>query len=177
MNDAGALVIDVARDDDIAHLAAIERAAAALLVGHAPPALLEGAQSETTLREAMVAGRLFVARADGVPVGFALVVLLDDGLPHLEEIDVHPTYGRRGIGAALVEKVCEWAARAGHAEITLTTFRAVAWNMPFYARMGFVALSDDEVRPALRVVVDEETARGLDPRGRVAMKRRRPLTP
>lgn len=170
------MTIGAARETDIAHLASIERAAAALLVGHAPPALLEGAQSERVLREAMAAGRLFVARVRDVPVGFALIVLLSDGLPHLEEIDVHPDHGRRGIGAALVEEACAWAARAGYSEITLTTFRAVPWNMPFYARHGFVVLGDDDMRPALRAVVEDETARGLDPRGRVAMRRRQPFT-
>jgi GNAT superfamily N-acetyltransferase len=69
-------------------------------------------------------------------VGFALVKMLADDLPHLEEIDVHPSHGRRGLGTALVREVCEWATLRGHVMLTLTTFRAVAWNLPFYARLG-----------------------------------------
>ena len=52
----------------------------------------------------------------------------------LEEIDVHPDHGRRGLGRRLVSAVCAWAARGGHRWLTLTTFRDVPFNMPFHAR-------------------------------------------
>lgn len=81
-----------------------------------------------------------MALADDTPVGFALVEMLTGNEPHLEEIDVHPAHGRRGVGSALVRTVCEWATRSGFRDITLTTFRDVAWNMPFYARLGFAEL-------------------------------------
>jgi GNAT superfamily N-acetyltransferase len=107
-----------------------------------------------------------------VPVGFALVEMLAAGRPHLEEIDVHPDHGRRGVGAALVRAVCAWARSAGYEDITLTTFRAVPWNMPFYQRLGFEEIRDDALRPELVAVVRDETARGLDPGGRVVMRHR-----
>ena len=69
--------------------------------------------------------------------------------PHLEEVDVHPDHGRRGVGTALVRAVCDWVRRSGHAEITLTTFRALPWNMPFYRRLGFEEMRDDALRPEL----------------------------
>lgn len=169
---SGPYSIAAARSQDLRALAAIERAAAALLAGHAPASVLSETTSESDFRHALLEGRLWVARAGDMPVGFALVEMLADDLPHLEEIDVHPEHGRRGIGAALVRTVCEWAARSGHAEITLTTFRAVAWNMPFYARLGFEEIPADQVRPALAAVVADETARGLDPRHRVIMRYR-----
>ncbi len=118
-----------------------------------------------------------MALADDEPVGFAIVEMLDDGLPHLDEIDVHPD---------------SWPARPGHRpgargvrldrgarfpEITLTTFRAVRWNMPFYARMGFELVPEREQRPALREVVDDETARGLDPAARCVMRYRASPSP
>ena len=37
----------------------------------------------------------------------------------------------------LVLQVCDWAAGNGYASVTLTTFRDVPWNMPFYERLGF----------------------------------------
>ena len=40
-----------------------------------------------------------------MPVGFALVEMLADDLPHLEELDVDPSHGRRGLGTALVRGV------------------------------------------------------------------------
>ncbi len=62
--------------------------------------------------------------------------LVADDLLHLEEIDVDPSHGRRGLGTALVNAVCEWASDSGHALLTLTTFRAVPWNLPFTPAWG-----------------------------------------
>jgi len=104
------------------------------------------------------------------PVGFALVEL-DGNLPHLEEIDVHPLYGRRGVGTALVKAVCAWARDRGYAGITLTTYRDIPWNAPFYASLGFEVLSAVELTPELRERVEAEAARGLDPPCRVVMRK------
>jgi GNAT superfamily N-acetyltransferase len=159
----------LARPEDLAALPAIERAAAALLDGHAPRAVLEETTDLPTFEEARAAGRLWVALADDVPVGFAHVVRLADGTPHLEELDVHPAHGRRGLGAALVRAACAWTAAHGHAQLTLTTFRALRWNMPFYERLGFREIAPDRLSPALAAVVAGETARGLDPARRAVL--------
>lgn len=37
--------------------------------------------------------------------------------------------------------------------LTLTTFRAVTWNLPFYARLGFVEIRRETLRPELAAVV------------------------
>jgi GNAT superfamily N-acetyltransferase len=161
-----------ARPGDVAALPAIERAAAELLRGLAPDAVLDEATSAADFEAARRAGHLWVALVDDRPVGFALVQLLHAGHAHLDEIDVDPRFGRRGIGAALVEAVCDWAVDSGCTAITLTTFRDVAWNMPFYARLGFVELPQEEIGPQLAEVVRDETARGLDPARRVVMRRR-----
>jgi GNAT superfamily N-acetyltransferase len=162
--------IIIARPRDVHRLAAIERAAASLLRDHAPPSILDESTPESEFRDAQADGRLWVAVADDIPVGFALVEMLGEDLPHLEEIDVDPLHGRRGIGAALVRTVCEWVSRRRFSAITLTTFRAVPWNMPFYARLGFQEIPADRLRPELTAVVQDETARGLDPRARVVMQ-------
>jgi len=116
-------------------------------------------------------GHLWVALADDVPVGFAHVKVLEPTVAHLEEIDVHPEHGRRGLGTKLVMAVCAWAGRDGHRSVTLTTFRDLPWNMPFYARLGFQVIVPEEFSPALRSVIEDETRRGLDPTRRVAMRR------
>lgn len=134
--------------------------------------MLDETTSESDLREAQAAGRLWVALADDTPVGFGLVEMLSADLPHLEEIDVHPDHSRHGVGTALVRAVCGWADRSGYSEITLTTFRAVPWNMPFYCRLGFEEVSAVELRPELAAVVADEAARGLDPHRRVVMRYR-----
>jgi GNAT superfamily N-acetyltransferase len=161
-----------ARLRDIGHLAEIELAAATLLDAHAPASVLAETTDESDFRAAQADGRLWVALADETPVGFALVEMLAADLPHLEEVDVHPQHGRRGIGAALVRAVCEWAARSGHAAVTLTSFRDVAWNMPFYARLGFEVVPGIDLGRELQAVVADETARGLDPERRVVMRYR-----
>lgn len=164
--------IATARSRDIGALAAIERAAAKLLEGHAPESILNEVTEESEFLEAQATGRLWVALANDVPVGFALVALLGDGSPHLEEIDVDPRHGRRGLGAALVRAVCEWASRRGHPEVTLTTFRSLPWNAPFYARLGFKEMPSDQLSPELVAIVRDETERGLDPERRVVMRYR-----
>ena len=54
--------------------------------------------------------------------------------------------------------------------MTLTTFRDVPWNAPFYERLGFCVLDSSELTPELDAVVREEAARGLDRDRRVVMR-------
>jgi len=65
----------------------------------------------------------------------------------------------------------------GFESVTLTTFRDVPWNMPFYERLGFEVVPTPALSPALRAVVDDETRRGLDPIRRVVMRRPCVLAP
>jgi GNAT superfamily N-acetyltransferase len=162
--------IALARPRDLAAIPAIELAAATLLRGHAPDAVLAETTSDDALRAAHGAGRLWVALVDDAPVGFALVEMLGPDQPHLEEVDVDPRWGRRGLGRALVQAACDWAVRAGHPAITLTTFRGVRWNMPFYASLGFDEVAGAEIGPALAAIVRDEASRGLDPAARVVMR-------
>jgi GNAT superfamily N-acetyltransferase len=134
-------IITSARERDIGVLAAIELAAARMLVGHAPELVLK----ETTG--------------------------LEPNAAHLEEIDVYPEHGRRGLGRRLVMQVCEWAAAAGYESVSLITFRDVPWNMPFYATLGFEVVPDFELSPALRAIVEDERCRGIDSSRRVVMRR------
>jgi len=163
--------ITPARPKDLAVLPAIELAAARLLVGHAPESILNETTTDEVLNTAQRQGHLWVALADDVPVGFAHIEVLEPAVAHLEEIDVHPQHGRRGLGATLVRAVCAWAIAAGYQSVTLTTFRDVPWNMPFYARLGFDVIPSEALSPALRSVVEDEIRRGLDPARRVAMRR------
>ena len=167
--------IAAARLSDLPLLPAIELAAATLLAGHAPASVLAETTTQAALEDAQQRGHLWVALADGVPAGFAHVEVLEPGIAHLEEIDVHPEHGRRGLGRRLVLTVCQWAATNGYSWVTLTTFRDAPWNMPFYARLGFQEIPPEELIPALLSIVDDETRRGLDPSRRVAM--RRPCAP
>lgn len=160
-----------ARLDDLACIPAIELAAAALLAGHAPASVLAETTSEAELNARWFEGHLWTARTDDELVGFAYIKLLEPAVAHLDEIDVHPAHGRRGVGTQLVRTVCRWAAESGFHAVTLRTFRAVPWNMPFYSKLGFEELHDAKLSAALRAVVDDEVRRGLDPDRRVTMRR------
>jgi GNAT superfamily N-acetyltransferase len=164
--------ITAARDRDVDQLAAIELAAARLLTGHAPESVLNETTSQDVLENAQRAGHLWVVLADDDPVGFALVEEIEPHAVHLEEVDVSPEHGRRGIGTRLVMHVCQWAAATGYESVSLTTFRDVPWNMPFYARLGFTVVPASTLSPALRRIIDEEGRRGLDVSRRVVMRKR-----
>jgi GNAT superfamily N-acetyltransferase len=131
MNRSGiGAVVAIARRRDLTAIGTIEIAAAKLLCGHAPATVLNERTSEQDLLDAYQDGRLWIASVDDVPVGFALVTLIEKHCAHLQELNVDPAHGRRGFGRALVAVVCEWADSRGLETVTLTTFRDVAFNMP-----------------------------------------------
>ncbi len=165
-------LIELANDDDLGKLARIEQAGTDLFDGTEFASAVVGDSTDPEeYLDAQQAGRLWVARGpDREPVGFVLVVMLD-GEPHVDEIDVDPACGRRGYGAALLDAVARWAVAAGHLGITLTCYRDVPWNAPFYARHGFRPVDPTDVGPDHRRVVAEEAARGLDAAKRVVMRR------
>lgn len=168
--------IRLARHDEVLRLPVIERRAASLFSGYEAelglsPGSVVSVNTIDTLARANLDGRLWVAvEAGGAPVGFALVVEL--GLfAHLDELSVLPEHGRQGLGSALLEAVCEWAFTRGFSAVTLSTFRDVPWNAPFYARRGFVALDPAEQPPELARIVEKERQKGLRTELRVIMQR------
>ncbi|MEM1095613.1 MAG: GNAT family N-acetyltransferase [Bacteroidota bacterium] len=167
-----AIVIRPGQSADAPRLQAIEDAAGALFaeVG-LPEVAFMAPRSRRLLVEAAEAERLWVACLSQRPVGFALVERLADGTLHLEELSVDPAYGRRGIGTALVRHVEEALAVRGHTALTLSTFRDVAWNAPWYRRLGYRILNDDDLTPVLQAVRREEAALGLAPGSRVVMQK------
>jgi GNAT superfamily N-acetyltransferase len=103
------------------------------------------------------------------PVGFAMLGTVD-GFAHLEQLAVHPDHGRHGIGTNLLSAACDAAAAAGAAAMTLTTFRDVPWNAPWYAVRGFAVLPPEEWGPELTALVRQEHALGIDVAPRVVMR-------
>ena len=115
------------------------------------------------------AGRVWVTTdRDGHPVGFVVVDLLD-AAAHIEEVSVRPDEGGRGHGMALMRHVEKWARVKGFATVTLTTFREVPWNRPWYERRGYRVLAEEEWTPGLVARREHEAEHGLDPDQRVVM--------
>ena len=151
---------------DITGLPGIERSAADLFIPYLETLGLttEGlthTNSIADFKRAQQAGHLWVAiEPQGQPVGFALVLEIGD-YAHLEELDVLPTYGRRGLGSALVNTVCTWAKTEGYLAVTLRTFRDVPWNGPFYQRCGFQIVASAQLS-AIHVELEaREESRGF----------------
>jgi GNAT superfamily N-acetyltransferase len=165
-----------AHSSDVAKLPDIEREAASLFASHAtalgfnPEGPIHVSSLET-LKAAQELGRLWVA-LDSITqlVGFALVREID-GFAHLEEMDVLPNHGRKGIGAALLEAVCAWATQTRYPAVTLSTFRDIPWNGPFYSRHGFHVVAPEALSNGLACVVEIERRRGLRTDLRVIMRR------
>jgi GNAT superfamily N-acetyltransferase len=158
-----------ARLEHAAVLPELEQAAARLFP---PEYLTPEDRHETTpvaeLEAASREGRLWVAiDSAGAPVGFALADTLDE-VAHLAELDVHPDHGQRGLGRALVARVVAWARSRGYEAVSLTTFRHLPFNAPFYQSAGFRILGPEEITQGLAEVLEEEEAQGLSKR--VAMR-------
>jgi len=69
-----------------------------------------------------------------------------------------------------VNSVCDWARAEGYGAVTLTTFRDVPWNGPFYRKLGFQPV--EELSPELAGIREHEKAIGDDNFGhRIAMRK------
>lgn len=169
-----AFEIGPARPEEVARCPDVEAHAARRFPSRdLPPGAADRVTDLETLIHAQREGRLLVARTDAGETVAGFVLLEDHGdEAHLEEVDVLPECGRMGIGRALVDAACTRARGQGFVSITLSTFRDVAWNGPFYARAGFEEIAPGDWTEALREAAAEEAAAGLDPERRVMMRRR-----
>ncbi|MDQ3107449.1 MAG: GNAT family N-acetyltransferase, partial [Actinomycetota bacterium] len=123
-----------------------------------------------TLRFFMDQDLAWVATVGDAVVGFLVAEVLEDAL-HVEEVAVDPDYGRRGIATALLDVVADRAAARGLSGLTLTTFRDVQWNRPFYERRRFEVLAEPVLTNTLRArFVEEEERYGLLRELRVVMR-------
>ncbi|MEU5052805.1 GNAT family N-acetyltransferase [Streptomyces sp. NPDC021096] len=104
------------------------------------------------------------------PVAYLIADHVDGNL-HIEQVSVHPDRARHGIGRSLLDHLAQHARATGVPALTLTTFTAVPWNAPYYARCGFRPLDDSALGPGLREVRRQEAAHGLDRWPRVCMRR------
>jgi GNAT superfamily N-acetyltransferase len=167
-------VIRLAAPEDVPALPEIERVSGLLFKTHAgdlgiPDEIYESPNSVETFAAAQTAGRLWVATASsGEIVGFALVVDIE-GYAHLDELDVLPLHGRRGVGTALLARVCSWAKERGYPAVTLRTFRDVRWNAPFYQKWGFRIVDSAALSAAHLGLEASERQRGLRTDIRVTM--------
>ncbi|EMM6762080.1 GNAT family N-acetyltransferase [Pluralibacter gergoviae] len=166
-----AIAVRPPRPADIAHLPAVERSAAQAFL--AIPALAWLAQAPVIdaarHRQYRAQGRSLVAVQEGVPVGFVLLDAADDAL-FIAELSVRRDRQGQGAGRSLLNAAAARARHNGLAALTLTTFRHVPWNAPFYARLGFAVVEEEALTPELKQRLEEEAAHGLAREMRCAMR-------
>lgn len=69
-------------------------------------------------------------------VGFALCSDRGEDL-YLDQLSVLPRHGRQGLGTRLVRRCLQEAEARAFRRVSLSTFRKVPWNGPFYKKLGF----------------------------------------
>lgn len=167
----------IARRDDLEAMREVQRAAIQTFVTVGMTTVAQAGTSpiDVFARYQADARAWVVTDDDDVPIAFLLADVVGS-FAHVTDIAVHPDFQRRGIGRQLLDHVAGWARARGSTRLTLTTFRDVPWNAPYYERRGFRELRDDELTPALRDKFDVETrimveTTGFGPSSRVCMGR------
>ncbi|MBI6548683.1 GNAT family N-acetyltransferase [Xenorhabdus lircayensis] len=165
--------IRLTQKSDVSKLPAVEHSAAQLF-RFVPDLswIAEGhVQTEQQHLDYILQGNSWVALSENSqPIGFILTKPLDDGL-HIMELSVHGDWQRKGIGKALIDKVVQVAEQRYLQVVTLTTFRHVNWNAPFYHRLGFDILGPQQLTEALHQILQSEIGYGFAEEQRCAMKR------
>ncbi|MFZ0267655.1 GNAT family N-acetyltransferase [Caulobacter sp.] len=162
------IVFRPARPQEIETIRALERVSAQRFIGLMDALAGDEPSSASVLAIRIADGGLIVAVEGGAVVGFVMFRRVE-ARAYVEQLDVLPAFAGRAIGAALLDEVAERARAAGLDGLSLSTFREVPWNAPYYRRLGFVEVAD--LTPGMLAIREEHLARGLDEDARVFMVR------
>lgn len=114
------------------------------------------------------AGTLWVAEAAGRIVAFLGAHAEDDRL-HIDEFAVAQDRQGQGLGRRMLAIAVDWARDHRLAAVSLTTFRSVPFNGPFYASFGFRDWPPQDAPESIRLRLVHEADSGL--KDRCAMRR------
>jgi len=129
--------IRLARPSDLRRLEVIERSADSLYRDHFGAGVVPALELPPTPgADRAQTGILLVAAEARFLLGFAHVVD-HDGWAHLEQLAVHRDHQGSGVGRRLLAAAMEEARWTGYDRMSLTTYRGIPWNAPFYASEGF----------------------------------------
>ncbi len=169
-------VVRRARQSDAAALPAIERSAAELF--RTDPTLAWLADTDVASvaqhRQAIDNAHVWVAENASAQLAGFIRALDFDNLLHIEELSVSRAFQGQGVGRQLVLAAIEYARHQPMRAVTLTTFRDVPWNAPFYQRMGFVVVAENELEAHLTEALQKEIEHGFAAERRCAMRLRLP---
>lgn len=160
----------LARMDDAEAMPPIESAAGKLFKQIEGLAGIAGNQTVPVdrLKRYIRKGHCLVAHVGDAMAGFLVNEPFRREL-HIWEFNVHPDFQQKGVGAGLLRACLIDARNSGFAAVTLTTFRDVPWNAPFYARLGFEEVSALDAHPRLAGELALEADHGLPIERRCAM--------
>ncbi len=127
-------------------------------------------RSIEVLQRDIAQGTLLVAEVGGTIVGFA-IAHYSPASAHLRELSVLRSHHKRGIGLALLQAIEACSREKKHDTITLTTFRDVPWNAPWYARQGFEVITAEDLPETHRKLLSEELAMVYPHYPRVTMRK------
>ncbi len=132
------------------------------------------ADDKVTSQERHVAlirlGAAWVSRdASNKLTGFLTAEVRKDVL-HIWQMSVRSDQQRKGIGRNLIQVAENWARAKQLVAMSLTTFRDVPWNAPFYASCGFQDV-DPHFHSVLQSTLEAERQAGLPIEQRCAMIR------
>lgn len=162
MNQPLEILVRRAQLQDVAALPGIERSAAeAFRVTEHGWVADDGVTESEAYPPMILAGSLWVAETAGEIIGFVSAHALADAL-HIAELAVALPHQRKGVGRHLMQTAMQAARACGLPAVTLTTFREVAFNAPFYRTLGFDIL--EEPPPRLQAILSAERQRGLTQR-------------
>lgn len=159
------------RSSDIPLLEKVERSAAEVFLTVNLAFLLDQPTVDPYLLASMAnSGHLWIAvdRFDQ-PIGFLGGQYLEGNF-HIIEVSVGRSYQGRGIGKALMATMVDQIRAEGYKTITLTTYRDLPWNAPWYSRMGFVEVNPWDAGRSYEEILEEEARHGLDIRNRCIMR-------
>ena len=110
-----------------------------------------------------------IANAQDQPVGFLYAKKQGQDF-YIIEMDVHLDFQKQGIGRQLIEYAIDYAQQYGFVSVSLTTFVNVAWNRPFYEKLGFQMINQCDLPVYLQNVLNNEVAFGFSRESRCAMR-------
>ena len=163
--------VERGRKSHVEFLQAVERAAGARFRDVGMADVAAGAPTPISILENRAeVGRLFVVlEQGGVPVGF-VIWSPKDGRAYIEEVSVSPDHTGHKLAARMIDALAN-DVRGRLPFLSLTTFRDVPWNAPYYASLGFTELPRAQAGPEHEMSWRRQAEGGLDMSRRLLMTR------
>lgn len=158
---------------DFAQLHAVEASATDRLIQHGAGELqfLPAPTAAHFERGFAGCGTWVAADAAGVAVGYLRAHDIG-GIFWIHQVSVHADHAGRGLGRALVFAALDHARWAFHSAAGLSTYRDIAFNAPFYERLGFLRADPASLPPEILARFEAECPPGCPPERRTIMIRK-----